>query len=302
MPFTLRTLSRRQFLAATTAGAAALLTSAGRAEDRACDPSRFALLSDTHLAGDPNTVARDVNMRDHLQTVVREVLAVQPAPAGVFISGDCAYNKGLSEDYKTLLDTLQPLRDGGLPVHLALGNHDHRERFREAFGEAVRKASLLEAKHVLIVASPHANWFVLDSLDETNKTPGKLDAEQLQWLARAMDQAADKPALVLVHHQPDNRPVVSGLVDTDPLFEILTPRRHVKALFFGHTHVWNVTERDEIHLVNLPPTAYVFSPTQPNGWVDARVAADGATLELRCLNPQHAQHGQRVELKWRTNT
>jgi len=23
------------------------------------------------------------------------------------------------------------------------------------------------------------------------------------------------------------------------------------------------------------------------------------TLELRCLDPQHAQHGQRVELKWR---
>jgi len=300
MPYTLPTLSRRQFLAATAAGAATLLTPHGRAEDRVCDPNRFALLSDTHIAADPNTVARGVNMRDDLQTVIREILAAQPAPAGAFISGDCVYLQGLSEDYRTLLESLQPLREGGVPVHLALGNHDHRERFREAFGEAVRKASLLEAKQVLIVPAPHANWFVLDSLEQTNKTPGKLDAEQLQWLGRALDEATDKPALVLVHHQPDNRPIVSGLVDTDPLFEVLTPRRHVKALFFGHTHVWAVTQRDGIHLVNLPPTAYVFAPSQPNGWVDARLAADGATLELRCLNPQHAQHGQRVELKWRT--
>jgi len=129
---------------------------------------------------------------------------------------------------------------------------------------ATRKASSLDEKQVLIVASPQANWFVLDSLDQTDKTPGKLGGEQLQWLARALDQATDKPALVMVHHQPDNRPVVNGLVDTDDLFEVLSPRRHVKALFFGHTHVWLATERDGIHLVNLPPTAYVFAPGQPD--------------------------------------
>ncbi len=299
MPFTLPTISRRRFLTSATAGAAACLTRGVWAEDRVCDPNRFALLSDTHISGDPQTVARGINMHDQLQAVVREILASPPAPADVFISGDCAYLKGLSEDYATLLEVLKPAREAGLPIHLAMGNHDHRERFRQAFGEAVRKASCLEEKHVLVVPSPHANWFVLDSLDQTDKTPGTLGGDQLQWLARALDQAPDKPALVMVHHQPDDRPVVSGLVDTRALFEVLAPRRHVKALFFGHTHVWLVTEREGIHLVNLPPTAYVFSPGQPSGWVDVRLTAQGMTLELRCVNPQHAQHGQRVELKWR---
>jgi 3',5'-cyclic AMP phosphodiesterase CpdA len=300
MPFTLPTISRRQFLTAAAAGAATCLTRGAGAEDRVRDPNRFALLSDTHIAGDPKTIARGISMHEHLQAVVREILASQPTPAEVFISGDCVYSKGLSEDYSTLLDVLKPLSEAGLPIHLGMGNHDHRERFREAFGEAVRKASSLEAKHVLVVPSPQANWFVLDSLDQTDKTPGTLGGEQLQWLAQALDQAADKPALVVVHHQPDNRPVVSGLVDTNPLFEVLSPRRHVKALFFGHTHVWLVTEREGIHLVNLPPTAYVFSPGQPNGWVDASLTAAGMTLELRCVNPLHARHGQRVELKWRS--
>jgi 3',5'-cyclic AMP phosphodiesterase CpdA len=301
MPITLPVLSRREFLTAVAlTGTAAGLPRGLWGADSACDPNRFALLSDTHVAADPKTAARGVTMFENLQTVVREILATQPLPAAVLINGDCAYLKGTSEDYATLLDALQPLRERGLPVHLVMGNHDHRERFREAFGEAARKASQLEEKHVLVLPTPHANWFVLDSLDQTDKTPGVLGSHQLEWLADALDRAADKPALVMVHHNPDSRPVISGLVDTSPLFDLLLPRRHVKAWFYGHTHVWAVSQRDGMHLVNLPPTAYVFSPVQPSGWVDARLNATGMTLELRSVDPQHARHGERVELAWRS--
>ena len=153
-------------------------------------------------------MARGINMHDNLKTVVGEVLAAQPAPAGVLVAGDLAFNDGTGEDYATLLSLLQPLRERGLPIHLALGNHDHRERFWQALGEAERKSSRLEQKHVLMVPSPLANWFVLDSLDQTDKTPGTLGAEQRKWLADALDRAADKPALVMVHHNPDERPVI----------------------------------------------------------------------------------------------
>ena len=300
MPITLPPISRRQFLTTTVVGAATCLARNVAGDEPLCDANRFALLSDTHIAGDATAVARGVKMHDNLQAAAREILSSKPGPAGVLVDGDLAYLKGTSEDYATLLGLLQPLRERGLPIHLALGNHDHRERFWQAVGEAERKTSRLEQKHVLMVASPLANWFVLDSLDQTDKTPGTLGAEQRKWLADALDQAADKPALVMVHHNPDTRPIPTGLVDTEPLFEVLVPRRHVKALFYGHTHDWRLDQREGLHLVNLPPTAYVFTAGKPNGWVDARVAADGMTLELRCLDPQHAQHGQRVELKWRT--
>jgi len=158
----------------------------------------------------------------------------------------------------------------------------------------------LEEKHVLVIPTPHANWFVLDSLDQTNKTAGVLGSDQLKWLADALDRAADKPALVIIHHNPDHRPIISGLVDTSPLFDLLLPRRQVKVWFYGHTHTWAAGQRDEMHLVNLPPTAYVFSPVQPSGWVDARLNATGMTLELRSVDPQHARHGERVELPWRS--
>lgn len=299
MPITLPRISRRCFLTSVVAGAASCPARDSWGQEPACDGNRFALLSDTHIAGERTKMARGINMHDNLQKVVSEVLAARPTPAGVLVAGDLAFNNGTSEDYAVLVERLQPLRERGVPIHLALGNHDHRERFWEALGEAERKSSALQQKHVLMVSAPLVNWFVLDSLHRTDKVSGTLGGEQLKWLAEALDRAAEKPALVMLHHYPDKGSVPTGLVDTGPLIEVLMPRRHVKALIFGHSHVWKVDQREGLHGVNLPPTAYVFAASNPNGWVDARVAADGMTLELRCLDPQHAQHGQRVELKWR---
>jgi hypothetical protein len=299
MPITLPQISRRHFLTTIAAGSATCLVRDTFGADSACDANRFALLADTHIAGDPKAVARGVNLHDNLQAVVREIMAGESGPAGVLIGGDLALAKGTSEDYATLLSVLQPLRQRGRPIHLSLGNHDNRERFWQALGEAERKSSRLDQKHVLVVPAPLVNWFVLDSLDQTDKTPGTLGDEQLKWLGEALDQAADRPAVVMVHHNPNFGTASTGLVDTQPLCEVLQPRRHVKAVFYGHTHAWDVAQRDGLHWVNLPPTAYVFAAGKPSGWVDARVTADGMTLEVRCLDSQHKQHGQRVELKWR---
>ena len=84
-------------------------------------------------------------------------------------------------------------------MHLVLGNHDQRENFWAAFPEA--KPALPAAdRHAAVVETPLANWFLLDSLYKTNVTPGLLGAAQLQWLAKALDAHADKPALLVAHH------------------------------------------------------------------------------------------------------
>jgi hypothetical protein len=74
----------------------------------------------------------------------------------------------------------------------------------------------------------------------------------------------------------------------------------VKSFVYGHTHDWKVTQDESgIHLINLPPVAYVFKDTMPSGWVRAVLDRSGADLELRCVNPGHARHGEQVRLKWR---
>ena len=91
-----------------------------------------------------------------------------------------------------------------------------------------------------------------------------------------------------------------GIKDTAAFFDIIRPRRQVKAYIYGHTHNWMVeTDPSGIHLVNLPPVAYVFEEGKPSGWVHMRLAAEGMRLELRCVDPKQKEHGEVHELKWR---
>lgn len=301
MPIHLGSISRRQFLGAVAAGAAALVVRDAYAAETAGETDFLALLSDTHVPSDSSITNIDTNMTENLQTVVKELLALEVKPVGVVINGDCAYLKGLTDDYKNLATVLAPLRNADLPVHLSMGNHDHRTRMYEQLKEQQPEKPIVEGKHVSVLEMPRANWFLLDSLFETDVVTGELGQTQLKWLAAALDAHTDKPAIVMAHHHLQWEPTdpISGLRETSELFQMLTERKHVKAYLFGHTHRWDVKERDGIHLVNLPPTAYVFEKGRPNGWVAAKVKDGGMTLELHALDKQHSQNGQRVELAWR---
>jgi 3',5'-cyclic AMP phosphodiesterase CpdA len=301
MPIYLPPLSRRHFLRRTVAAAAGLAMAPGLfAAEKPADENFWALFSDPHIAANRAQVQLKVNMADHLERVVREVTALPMRPSGAFVNGDCAYNSGEKADYATFAELLKPLRAANVPVHLTLGNHDNRERFWDALKTEKALKRPLADKQTLMLSTPQVNWFVLDSLEQTLSTPGLLGREQLDWLARTLDANADKPALVMVHHNPGLTENVPGLKDSFALFEVIRPRKQVKAYLFGHTHVWDVAQDDSgLHLVNLPPIAYVFKEGNPSGWVHATIARDGMKLELRCLDTTHKAHGEVKELKWR---
>ena len=300
MPIHLPPISRRRFLArAVAAGAGLALGQNVYAGNKRTDPNFWALLSDTHLDANRAQLGSGINMADHFTQVSRELLSLPTRPAGVFITGDCAHNSGEAGDYATLSQLLEPIRTDRMPVHLALGNHDHRERFWEALQQERSAKRPLADKQVAIVRSSLANWFILDSLETTLSTPGLLGREQLDWLATALDENRKKPALVLVHHNPWLSGNL-GLKDTSALLEVIRPRRQVKAYIYGHTHTWKIEQDSSgIQLINLPPVAYVFRQGEPSGWVRATLKSDGIGLELRCVDQTHRAHGEQVDLKWR---
>jgi Icc protein len=299
MPIELPPISRRQFLRRSLVAGLGLAVSRDIFAARRTDSNFWALLSDTHLAADRAQLGSGINMVDHFEQVSRELLSLPKRPAGLFITGDCAFNKGEKGDYAMLTRMLDPLRAGNIPVHLALGNHDNRDHFWEALsGEKTAKRPLAD-KQASLLRTPHANWFILDSLETTLSTPGLVGREQLDWLASALDANQKKPALVLVHHNPGLTGNM-GLKDTAAFLDIIRPRRQVKAYIYGHTHNWRMDQDSSgIHLVNLPPVAYVFRKGDPSGWVRVALQSDGMDLELRSLDPAHKDHGQVTNLKWR---
>lgn len=299
MPIYLPPVSRRAFLRRT------VLTTAGLAlgprlfaADAKVDENSWALFSDPHIAADRALLHNQVNMADNFQKVAQEVAALPVRPVGIFVNGDCAFNSGEKDDYATFARLLEPVRQ--TPIHLTLGNHDNREHFWNALATDKAAKRPVADKETLMVSAPAVNWFVLDSLDKTLSTPGVLGKPQLDWLGKTLDANADKPAIIMLHHNPGLTEGVPGLTDTAALLAVIRPRKQVKAYFFGHTHAWSVTPDDSgIHFINLPPTAYVFKDGKPNGWVRATLGADGMKLELRCLDTSHPQHGEVKDLKWR---
>lgn len=303
MPIHLPPLSRRAFLVQ-----AALLAAAGcqssrptAANQTPTDPDFWALFSDTHIAADVTVIKSDVRMAAHLEQAAQEVLAMRSHPAGVIVNGDCAMLKGEAGDYATFGSLVQPLRSAGIPLWCAMGNHDDRGNFRK--GIAIPKADPQSPadRHVAVIEGRRFNWFILDSLDVTNQTPGYLGDPQIAWLRRALEARSNKPAVVIGHHNIELGEAKMGMRDSKGLLDLLESQRHVKAYIFGHTHTWKLDKTPGgIHLVNLPPVAYVFNKQFPSGWVQARFDDHGAKLTLRSLNPAHPQHNETVDLRWRS--
>lgn len=303
MPLHLSPLSRRRFLGRSAALAGGMLIWPTPLRAAGADAHRFALLSDTHIDADPAKVLREVNMTENLKAVAAELIGLESKPANLLVNGDCACLSGLAGDYKQFTTLIEPLRQAGYPVHLTLGNHDDREVFYGAAMAERPGSPPVTGRHVSIVDTPRANWYLLDSLDKVNSTPGMLGPEQLKWLATALDERSGKPAIIVAHHDPQwEQPAgrkTTGVVDTRELFEVLAPRRQVKAMIFGHTHNWSVTQRQGIHLINLPPVAYVFAKGKPAGWVEASLGEQGMSVRLHASDKKHPQHGEKHELKWR---
>jgi len=310
-------LSRRTFLAGTLSAAAGVLVPCSApAGEAAVDPNRFVLLSDPHISRRARRVAegrrglfagregRDgaLHRREHARDFIEarcEILALQPRPAGVILGGDYAFLRGLPADYAVVDELFQPFRSAGLPMHLILGNHDCRASFWAALPHLrPRGESPVPGRQVAIVESPRVNWFLLDSLHQTNELPGLLGRTQLAWLARELDARRDRPALVVAHHHLEPGCPTEGLLDTAALMEVLLPRANVQAYIHGHRHRWELVHWQRLPVVKIPTTAWVFDQSQPQGWVDAHARDDGVAFTLHALDRSHPARGQTFDLRW----
>jgi 3',5'-cyclic-AMP phosphodiesterase len=254
--------------------------------------TRFTLLSDTHIPANKDEEYRGFRPYKNLETVLGQIPTTNPQMA--LLCGDAARLAGLVDDYQALKTILT--EHNAPPTAIALGNHDDRDNFRRVFEPATNADTSVSGKHISIVEAAHVRWVVLDSLLYVDRVAGLLGKAQRNWLANYLAAHTDKPTLLMVHHTLGDED--GELLDASFLKQLAAQNSHVQAIFYGHSHVFDIKKHEHVHLVNLPAVGYNFSDKQPVGWMSAQTAHDNITLTLHTIGGDESQNGKSFELKF----
>ncbi len=285
--------NRREFLRAT--GISAVAACFPRVQAASAKSIHWAILSDPHLSADPKNENRGFRPYDNLARVIPEVRKAKPEV--VLINGDLARLEGLPADYDLLKTMLQPMAEE-TPLCLSLGNHDDRKNFLAALGKPGKgQQQPVKDRNVLVVDQPPVRILVLDSLMAVNQAPGLLGKSQRGWLDGFLKSSDQTPVLIFVHHTVDDSD--TGLLDADRLLAMVTPHKKVKAIVYGHSHMYRYTQVAGIHLINVPAVGYNFADSEPVGWVDSVISKDGGEFTLHAFGGNTGQNGKTTSLHWR---
>lgn len=256
------------------------------------DCTRWALLSDTHVAADRENRYRGFFPYLNLQEAIAQI--GDKLPDRVIITGDLARLRGETgayENFKTLLAPVVRQR----PVHLGLGNHDDREDFFRTFKNPTAADTAIENKHIVEAEAGPVRLIVLDSLLHVNGGTGELGPSQRSWLETFLRRCDNKPTILFLHHA-----LRYDLLDTRSLLEIIRPMGKVKAVVYGHSHRYEFSTDAGIHLINLPATGFNFAADQPVGWVEAKLTRKGGEFILHTVSGNRARNGRATPLQWRS--
>jgi Icc protein len=286
-------MSRRQLLKGGVALAAGALTFGSPsvfAEGRD-ECTRWAFLSDTHIAADPDDHFRGFHPYRNLREITGQLAC--DLPQGIVVAGDLARLEGDLQAYANFKTLLAPMAQKR-PVYLGLGNHDSRENFFEAYWQPGSSKEAVDDKHVVVANGGPVRFIILDTLYHVNTTPGLLGGPQLTWLGGFLRMCGDKPTILFLHHTPN-----ADLRDAEPLFRIIGPMAKVKAVVYGHNHHFGFSQYKGIHLINVPATGFNLSDGHPVGWMEATLTAAGGEFRLHAIGGNARLDGLTTKLLWR---
>ncbi|HAE24669.1 MAG TPA: hypothetical protein DCG33_04950 [Prevotellaceae bacterium] len=226
----------------------------------------------------------DLHTRDSGPEPIRQrrafedILKMNPLPRNIIALGDLAHLYGYKENYLLLKENIKRIEDAGINLTLGLGNHDRRENYSEVFPQYAAR-TLVPGNMVFKVETPHADFIILDSLNETEDThkwndAGIISDAQTKWLTEEVKNYK-KPFFVCLHHP------IKDAVNLKMRMLMDSP---CCGYIYGHLHRWiDDWVRREFHNTRIIPTLCV--PSLSNwgdiGYVVMRLHEDHAEAELK---------------------
>ncbi|WP_284237158.1 metallophosphoesterase family protein [Paenibacillus glycanilyticus] len=197
-------------------------------------PIMFAHLTDTHVNVPGKTPLFSIDGGAKLRAAFADIGKLSDKPAFVVISGDLTQD-GDVEDYKFLRQLIEEEQAKlGVPVYVALGNHDSRPFFREGY---LNEEPSEESYHYSF--THQGLRVVMLNTQIPGKHDGRLDEEQLAWLRNELEIPAPAGTVVVLHHPVVSTP--SDLMDShllenpEDLGQVIAGT-DVIGLLSGHIH------------------------------------------------------------------
>ncbi|MHA6482382.1 metallophosphoesterase [Paenibacillus sp. strain BS8-2] len=223
------------------------------------NPILFAHLTDTHINVPDKNPLFSMDATKKLREAFAELGKLTQKPAFVVISGDLTQD-GDTADYRHLRQILdEEQMKLGVPIHVALGNHDSRPCFREGYlGDQPSEES-----YYYEVMEDGLRMVVLNTqVPGTNA--GRLDREQLDWLSGVLSTPAPL-GTIIVHHHPV-LPTITPLMDSHLLenpqdLAKVIAGSDVIGLLSGHIHCNNIGVFQGVPSAAATGVAFGIEPT-----------------------------------------
>ncbi len=190
----------------------------------------IAQITDLHLGFGPGGPLEDNAKR--LDSVIEALNALAPPPDLVLVTGDLS-DRGDDESYRLLKWSL-----GGLPmpVHLAMGNHDDRAAFAAVFPDTPEANGFVQ----YVIEDLPLRIVVIDTL-EVGRHGGGFCEQRAAWLDGQLDQAPDRPTLLVLHHPPFDTGIDWMSIGPDEpwvarLETVVASHPQIVAMICGHVH------------------------------------------------------------------
>jgi 3',5'-cyclic-AMP phosphodiesterase len=193
-------------------------------------------LTDIHiLPGDQLLIG--IDPKERLAQAVDHINRTQSDADLLIITGDLTHF-GDTESYSILRSILAKLT---IPVKILVGNHDIRANFVSAFPESETDRSGFVQFVTQLGGYKLIGLDTMNSprLPDTRNGAGYLGAERLSFLAQALADQPDVPAILFMHH-PAFKVGFPGmdaiaLMDPDAFYDVIKDH-DVRMIVFGHIH------------------------------------------------------------------
>ncbi|MFI6996092.1 metallophosphoesterase [Nocardia sp. NPDC050175] len=230
-------------------------------------PVTIVQLTDTHIRPAGEKVHGKVDTYENLTHVLQQLRASQQRIDALVLSGDLTDN-GSPEAYRRLRDAVEPVAaELGAQTVYVMGNHDERAAFgTELFGNDAAAIDP-DVTHDSVTEVAGLRIIALDS-STPGRHDGRLEPEQLDWLAEELRRPAQHGTLLVLHHPPIPSPIATTeylkLEQPELLDEVLSGS-DVRLIICGHNHLTGASALGGIPVWIGPALSYRIDPIAPVG-------------------------------------